>query len=112
MAKKLGKREKGKGIRGPLVVLALVGFVVLAVGVNLRRVYGYKQEIVIRDMKQKREALISEQQTLQDGIRVASDRSHLIDVAQSRLNMKMPELNQVIDLPHRPLGRAGASGRP
>jgi hypothetical protein len=85
---------------------------VLAIGVIFRRTYGYKQEIVIREMKVKREALISEQLKLQDAIRIASDRSHLIDMAQTRLNMKMPELNQVIDLPHRPLGRGGESGRP
>jgi hypothetical protein len=111
MAKKLGKRDKGKGTRGPLIVLALVGFVVLAVGVNFRRVYGLRQDAAIRDMKVKREGLVSEELKLQDGIRVASNRSHLIEMAQTRLNMKMPELNQVIDLPHRPLGRAG-SGRP
>ena len=112
MAKTVGRRAEGGGRRGPLIVLALVGFVVLAVGVNLRRIYGLRQDLAIREMKVKREALVSEELKLQDAIRVASSRGHLIEMAQTRLNMKMPELNQVIDLPHRPIGPVGASGRP
>jgi cell division protein FtsL len=88
-------------------MLLLVGFVVLAIGVMLRRVHGFQQAKEIREMEQRREALVSEQLKLQDAIRVASDRKHIIDVAQSRLGMKMPELNQVIDLPRRPLPKAG-----
>ena len=84
-------------------MLLLIGFVLVAIGVMLRRVYGYKEEKVIGTMKQRHEALVSEQLKLQDAIRVASDRKHIIEVAQSRLGMKMPELNQVIDLPRRPL---------
>jgi hypothetical protein len=103
MAKKLGTKGKGTGTRGGRILLILVGFVVLAVGVNLRRVYGLKQAKEIREMEQRREALVSEQLKLQDAIRVASDRKHIMEVAQSRLGMKMPELNQVIDLPRRPL---------
>jgi hypothetical protein len=68
----------------------------------LRRVYGTQQAKVIRTMQQKREKLVSEQLKLQDAIRIASDRKHIIEIAQSRLGMKMPELNQVIDLPRRP----------
>ena len=93
-------------------MLVLVGFVVLATGVMLRRVYGYKEAKAIRDMEQRREALVSEQLKLQDAIRVASDRKHIMEVAQSRLGMKMPELNQVIDLPRRPLIRGRDSIRP
>ena len=54
-------------------------------------------------MEQRREALVSEQLKLQDAIRAASDRKHITEIAQTRLGMKMPELNQVIDLPRRPL---------
>ena len=111
MAKKLGGRGRGTGSRGGLIVLALVGFVLLAIGVNLRRVYGFRQAGEIRTMQRNREALVSEQLKLQDAIRVASDRSHIIDIAQSRLGMKMPELNQVIDLPRRPLARGRDSLR-
>jgi cell division protein FtsL len=62
-------------------------------------------------MQQRREALISEQQKLQDAIRLASDRKHIMDIAQTRLGMKMPDLNQVIDLPRRPMppGRDSSS---
>jgi cell division protein FtsB len=78
----------------------------------LRRVYGFEQAKEIRELQQKREALVSEQLKLQDAIRVASDRRHIIEIAQSRLGMKMPELNQVIDLPRRPLPSGRDSLRP
>jgi cell division protein FtsL len=106
MAKKVGNRKRTTGSRGPKILLLLVGFVLVAIGVNLRRVYGLGQAKEIREMEQKREALVSEQLKLQDAIRVASDRQHIIEIAQSRLGMKMPELNQVIDLPRRPLPAA------
>ena len=112
MAKSVGRRKEGGGRRGPVIVLVLVGFVLVAIGVNLRRVYGFQQDKLIGGMKQRREFLNSEQQKLQDAIRVASDRSHIIDIAQSRLGMKMPELNQVIDLPRRPLVGGRDSLRP
>jgi cell division protein FtsL len=96
----------------PLILLLLAGFVVLAVGVNLRRMYGLNQAKQIREMVQRREALVSEQLKLQDAIRVASDRKHIIEIARSRLGMKMPELNQVIDLPRRPLPGGRDSLRP
>jgi hypothetical protein len=78
----------------------------------VRRVYGTQQAKVIHGMHQKREALVSEQLKLQDAIRVASDRKHIIEIAQSRLGMRMPELNQVIDLPRRPLPSGRDSLRP
>lgn len=112
MAKSVGRRAEGGGRRGPVIVLVLVGFVLVALGVQFRRVHGLKVAREIREMQQHREALVSEQQKLQDAIRVASDRSHIIDIAQSRLGMKMPELNQVIDLPRRPLVRGRDSLRP
>lgn len=112
MAKQVGKRGQGSGKRGPKIVLILLGFVVLASGVMMRRVYGFRQAKLITEMQQKKEGLISEQLKLQDGIRVASDRNHIIDIATSRLGMKMPDLNQVIDLPRRPLVRGRDSLRP
>jgi hypothetical protein len=115
MAKKLGSGGRGSGKkvgRGPVIFVVLVGFVVLAVVVQLRRVYGYEQAKVIVGMQQRKEALISEQLKVQDAIRLASDRKHIIEIAQSRLGMKMPELSQVIDLPRRPLKSGRDSLRP
>lgn len=103
MAKGVGRKGAGGGARGPKILLILVGFVLLAVGVSYRRVYGFKQERLIGAMRQRREALVDEQLKLQDAIRIASDRKHIMEIAQTRLGMKMPELNQVIDLPRRPL---------
>lgn len=110
VGRKAGGRESGGG-KGRKIFLILAGFVVLTMGVILRRVHGIQQGKVIREMQQKREALVSEQQKLQESIRVASDRKHIIEVAQSRLGMKMPELNQVIDLPRRPLPSGRDSSR-
>lgn len=102
MAKKVGKAA-GAGKPGGKIFLILVGFVVLTMGVILRRVQGFKQGKELAVMKTKKEGLISEQFKLQESIRSASDRKHVVDMAQSRLGMKMPELGQVIDLPRRPL---------
>jgi cell division protein FtsL len=88
-----------------LLTLVLVGFVLVATGVILRRMYGVNQAKQISELQQRREALVSEQLKLQDAIRVASDRQHLTAVAQSRLNMRIPKPDQVIFLPRRQLGR-------
>jgi hypothetical protein len=97
-----GGAKKATSPRGR-IVLVLVGFVLMAIGVNLRRVYGFGQAKRISELEQRREALISEQLKLQDAIRVASDRQHLLAIAQSRLNMRLPALDHVITLPRRPL---------
>jgi cell division protein FtsL len=94
------------------IVLLLVGFVLAAVGVSFRRVYGVSQAKAISELEQKREALVSEQLKLQDAIRVASDRQHIQAIAQSRLNMRIPAPNQVIFIPRRPLGPVRDSVRP
>jgi cell division protein FtsL len=112
VARRDGGRKRGSGGKGPKIILALLGFVLLAVGVNMRRMYGFRQATNLRAMQQQREALVSEQLKLQDAIRIASDRKHIMEIAQSRLGMKLPELTQVIDLPHRPLAPGKDSLRP
>lgn len=98
--------------RGGRIFLVLVGFVLVTMGVALRRVYGVGQATQIRQLQQHREALVSEQLKLQDAIRMASDRQHLTAIAQSRLNMKLPTSDQVIYLPRRPLVRGRDSLTP
>jgi cell division protein FtsB len=105
-----GGRKTGRVPIGR-IGLALVGFVLVAIGVNGRRVYGIGQAKQISELKQRREALVSEQLKLQDAIRVASDRQHIMAIAQSRLNMRIAP-NQVIFLPRRPLGRGRDSLTP
>ena len=112
MAKKVGGKASRTAKPGGKIFLILIGFVVLTMGVILRRVQGFKQGKEIREMQTRKEALVSEQLKLQDAIRTASDRKHIIDMAQSRLGMKMPELSQVIDLPRRPLPARRDSRRP
>jgi len=116
----MAKRKIGAAGGGPKrvasprwrIVVVLVGFVLVAIGVNLRRVYGFGQAKRISELQQRREALISEQLKFQDAIRVASDRQHLLVIAQSRLNMRLPTPNQVIFLPRSPLGRGRDSLSP
>jgi cell division protein FtsL len=115
MAKKPVTASRGGSKRTPSrmgrIALILIGFVLVAIGVNLRRVYGFNQAKRISILQQQREALISEQIKLQDAIRVASDRQHLMVIAQSRLNMRLPAPNQVIFMPRRPLPRGRDSLR-
>lgn len=94
------------------VVLLLIGFVLVAVGVMLRRVYGVNQAKAISELQQKREALVSEQLKIQDAIRLASDRQHIQAIAQSRLNMRIPAPNQIIYLERRPVGAPKDTIRP
>jgi cell division protein FtsL len=116
MAKKPVGAPRGGSKKSPSrlgrFVLVLVGFVLVAIGVQLRRVYGVGQAKRISELEQRREALVSEQLKLQDAIRVASDRQHLMAIAQTRLNMRLPDPKQVIYLPRRPLGRGRDSLAP
>jgi cell division protein FtsL len=98
--------------RAGRLVLLLIGFVLVAVGVILRRSYGVSQAKAISELQQKREALVSEQLKLQDAIRVASDRQHIQAIAQTRLNMRIPAPNQIIYLPRRPVGAVKDTTQP
>jgi cell division protein FtsL len=98
-----GARKAGS--RAGRFLLLLVGFVLVTIGVIQRRAYGISQAKQISELQQRREAMVSEQLKLEDAIRVASDRQHLMAIAQSRLNMRLPAPNQVIFLPRRPLPR-------
>jgi cell division protein FtsL len=107
-----GGRSTKPVSRGRQFVVVLVGFVLLALGVSFRRVYGVGQATQISKLRQRREGLISEQLKLQDAIRIASDRQHLMSIAQSSLHMKLPAPDQVIFLPRTPLVRGRDSLTP
>jgi cell division protein FtsL len=87
------------------VALALVGFVLVAAGVILRRSYGITEARAMRDLDRQRGQLAAERAQLESDIRDLSSRARLAPVAEQRLNMHVPHDSQIVILP-RPLRRA------
>jgi len=92
MARKVG----GSGrIR---LALVLLGFVVTASVVVLRRTYGIAGARELQAMETKRSGLIAERRRLESEIRIESSRAHLQPIAEQRLQMHVPTENQVVYL--------------
>jgi cell division protein FtsL len=92
MARKVG----GSGrIR---LALVLLGFVVTASVVVLRRTYGIAGARELQTMETKRSGLIAERRRLESEIRIESGRAHLQPIAEQRLQMHVPTENQVVYL--------------
>ncbi len=92
MARKVG----GSGrIRFALVLLA---FVAVASVVVLRRTYGIASARELQAMDTRRSGLIAERRRLESEIRIASSRAHLQPIAEQRLQMHVPNENQVVYL--------------
>lgn len=89
-------RARGPRARG-LFVLALIGFVVVASLVILRRVVGVKQQTQIRQLEQTREALEAERIRLEGEIREASSRQRLESIAEKRLNMHIARPQEIVN---------------
>ena len=87
------------------VAAALVGFVLVAAGVILRRSYGVTEARAMRDLARQRDQLLAERAQLESDIRDLSSRARLAPVAEQRLNMHVPHDSQVVILP-RPVRRA------
>ena len=81
------------------VALALVGFVLVAAGVILRRSYGITEARAMRDLDRRRAQLTAERAQLESDIRDLSSRARLGPVAEQRLNMHVPHDSQVVILP-------------
>ncbi|HET9011233.1 MAG TPA: hypothetical protein VFN38_05425 [Gemmatimonadaceae bacterium] len=92
-------RVAGKG-RGRLrFVLVLLGFLVIAVGVILRRSYGIAPAREIQELDTRRAALVAERLRLEGEVRAAASRATLQPIAEQRLRMRVPADSQVIILP-------------
>ena len=102
MAKRKLAARRGRS----LVALALVGFVLVAVGVISRRSYGIAQARALRDLDKQRLQLEAQRSRLESEIRDLSSRARLAPIAEQRLNMHVPNDSQVVILP-RP--RAGST---
>jgi cell division protein FtsL len=80
------------------LALVLLGFVVTASVVVLRRTYGIAGARELQAMETKRSGLVAERRRLESEIRIESSRAHLQPIAEQRLQMHVPTENQVVYL--------------
>jgi cell division protein FtsL len=100
MAKgRVAGRGQGRRFRIPLLLL---GFLVIALGVILRRSYGIAGERELQQLDARRAALVAERLRLDGEIRAAASRSRLQPIAEQRLQMRVPSDSQVVILPRSP----------
>jgi len=95
----MAKGRRVKSLGRSLVLVALLGFFVVAMGVIARRTFGISQAREIRDLEQKRNALDASRVQLAVEIREASSRARLGPIVEQRLQMHVPADSQVIILP-------------
>ncbi len=89
----------GRG-RGRLrLVLLLLGFLVIAMGVILRRSYGIAAARELQELEARRGALVADRLRLEGEVRAAASRASLQPIAEQRLQMRVPADSQVIILP-------------
>jgi cell division protein FtsL len=77
----------------------LLGFLVIAMGVILRRSYGIDAARELQRLEATRSALVAERLRLEGEIRAAASRATLQPIAEQRLQMRIPADSQVIILP-------------
>jgi cell division protein FtsL len=87
----------------------LLGFVLIASGVVLRRTYGIRAAREIQAMETRRSSLVAERFRLESEIRLASSRARLQPIAEQRLRMQVPTESQVVYLTR---GARGADEKP
>ena len=78
--------------------LVLLGFVLTASVVVLRRTYGIAGARELQAMETKRSGLVAERRRLESEIRIASSRARLQPIAEQRLQMHVPTEAQVVYL--------------
>jgi cell division protein FtsL len=96
--RRVGRKGSGRG----RLALVLLGFLVIASGVILRRTYGIAAATQLRQLEQKRAALIAERLRLEGEVRAAASRSTLQPIAEQRLQMHVPSDSQVIIITRTP----------
>jgi cell division protein FtsL len=99
-ARKVAGRGRGRG-RGRIALL-LAGFLVIALGVILRRTFGIAAATELRQLDQRRAALVAERLRLEGEVRAAASRSTLQPIAEQRLQMHVPSDSQVIIITRSP----------
>lgn len=94
----MAKRKVGRRGRS-WVALGLVGFVLVATGVILRRSRGITEARALRELDRRRAQLVAERSLLESDIRDLSSRVRLGPIAEHRLQMHVPPDSQVVILP-------------
>jgi cell division protein FtsL len=89
--------------------LVLLGFVVIASGVILRRTYGIAGARELAALEARRSGLIAERLRLEGEIRAAGSRARLQPIAEQKLQMHLPTESQVVYLTR---GTAGSREKP
>ena len=92
-------RVAGRGGRRMRIVLLLLGFLVIAVGVILRRSFGVAAARELQQLDARRAALVAERLRIEGEVRAATSRATLQPIAEQRLQMRVPADSQVIILP-------------
>jgi cell division protein FtsL len=92
MARKVGSSGRLR------FVLVLMGFVLIASGVVLRRTYGIAGARELQALETRRSGLIAERLRLEGEIRKAASRATLQPIAEQRLQMHVPSEDQVVYL--------------
>ena len=95
----MAKGRRVKSLGRSLILFALLGFFVVAMGVIARRTFGIGQARQIRDLEERRDALEASRVQLEVEIREASSRARLGPIVEQRLQMYVPADSQVIILP-------------
>ena len=96
------RRVAGKGSGRGRIALVLLGFLIIASGVILRRTFGIAAATQLRQLEQKRSALVAERLRLEGEVRAAASRSTLQPIAEQRLQMHVPSDSQVIIITRTP----------
>ena len=89
--------------------LVLLGFVLIASGVVLRRTYGIAGARELQALEARRSGLVAERLRLESDIRKAASRATLQPIAEQRLQMHVPSEDQVVYLTR---GAPGAREKP
>lgn len=92
-------RVGGRGGGRLRLVLLLLGFLVIAMGVILRRSVGISAARELQELEARRGALVAERLRLEGEVRAAASRATLQPIAEQRLQMRIPADSQVIILP-------------
>jgi cell division protein FtsL len=90
-------RLRGRSI----AALLLAGFVLTATGVITRRGRGREQLGQIERLRQQREKLVAERESLERSIIAASGRARLTPIAEQRLKLSVATGSQLVILPRR-----------
>ena len=97
-SRRVGAKGSGRG----RIALVLLGFLVIASGVILRRTFGIAAATQLRQLEQKRAALVAERLRLEGEVRAAASRSTLQPIAEQQLQMHVPSDSQVIIITRPP----------